>query len=197
MNIKILKAHRALLPGKIVPVHLNKVNYWVGANGCGKTSLIGELLNEFPRAEHYWNAASIEKGVITIEDKPKFDKILLSSPKLRQVQMADLNVVMDMGIERLHASDGQNNVADMMNSFREKDNPNILHIFDELDSHLDYKNKCIFFTALLPQIKGTVILTSHDSLFLTTCDVFDFTDYTQKKGLDYYSQQTVYPKKFK
>ena len=69
------------------------------------------------------------------------------------------------------------------------DDPNALFLFDELDTHLDYKMKYFFFTRFLSRLRGMVIVTSHDPYFLLEKPVFDLTDYKSKLGSEYYREQ--------
>jgi len=188
MKIDILKGYRNLPAGKTVSLTPNAVNTWVGANGTGKSSLLGLLLRELPTKECHWAALNREEGAIKVQGFEGVTQVTISSPRLRQVQLADMSALIQMGLKRLHSSDGQNNVADLNAAAALMDDPTVLHVFDEIDGHLDYFGKVVFF-AFLSKIKGTTILISHDPSFLFHYDVLDFGDFKTKKGSEYYEQQ--------
>lgn len=182
---------RNLKKGLEIPIHVGKINTWVGCNGTGKSSvtelLYTSLQKEQPKLKKqcYWKQTTVDKDLAHLEDCPKFSSVYIGSDKLRQVQWIDMDALLDLGIERLKASEGQNCTQDMLQGFS-KSTEDTLTIFDETDGHLDYFYKVIFFNNVLPRIKGTVILISHDPVFLADMNVFDFTDFTEKMGKQYY-----------
>lgn len=190
MELKIKRDFRGLKAGSVIPITYGEVNYWMGGNGTGKstaTQLLYSLLVErFPKLERqeYWNAALSDNSTTIsaeCEFPPIISSIFISSDKLRQSQSIDIGVSSKLGIGRLGASEGMNSSADLQEMF-EKANSLSLNILDETDGHLDTYSKHIFFDYLLPRLKGTTILVSHDAFHLSTKSVFDFTDYKFRTG---------------
>lgn len=189
MNISILKDYRGLKKDTQFLIEPNKTNFWVGANGTGKTTLFSVLLPFLPKSESEWNARSIEKNVISISGFQNIKKVYLSSPKMRQAQMIDLDVCFSQGVGRLWQSEGQNSISDLIHAATGKEETDSIFMFDEIDGHLDYQFKVMFFLHVLPKIKGTKIVISHDARFLASEKVFDFTDLSFKTGSRYYLEQ--------
>lgn len=194
MKITIIKPYRTLKPGEIEL--LPKVNFWVGANGTGKSSLcqllLARLFKERPELDkpHYWNGVSgdIDSECVTIEGMGEIEEVFLYSDKLSQVRWVDLDACFSLpgGLGLLRASEGQTSQSFFAESVKNRDRKNVLFIFDEIDGHLDYKTKRLFFNRFLPTIRGTTIVISHDSLFLIGSQVFDFGDWSWKEAAEYY-----------
>ena len=191
MNLIIKKDHRGIKAGQVIPIHIGKLNTWVGSNGTGKSNATELLYTALEKVQPklkkkcYWRNTTIHTDIASLEDYPTFSHVNISSDKLRQAQFIDIDATLDLGIHRLKASEGQNSVQDMLEFFSNS-TPETLTIFDETEGHLDYFHKVLFFNNVLPRVKGTVILISHDPTFLSNLSVFDFTDFTEKTGKDYY-----------
>ena len=192
MKIKFLKNYRNFLKDEVYVIPHNKVSYWVGLNGTGKTTLTSVILslikdkNSKIVPENLYLSLPVENNIAEIEDFEQFTGVSFISPKNRATQMIDMDALLSMGVGRLWASEGQDSQANLVSLVKHINDPNHLFILDEIDGHLDYKSKLIFFTGFLKKVKGTVIVISHDTLFLRSEQVFDFDDKKDKMGRDYY-----------
>jgi len=196
MNLKILKDYHGLKKGQSIPIHIGKINTWVGSNGTGKSTATQLLYSALEKVQpklkkkHYWNNTTVDNSIASLEDVVTFSTVNISSDKLRQAQHIDMDCLIGVGLGRIWASEGQNSIRDMLDVFKNCTDDS-LTIFDETDGHLDYFNKVLFFNQLLPRIKGTVISISHDSTFLANQKVFDFGDFTEKMGSEYYTEMEL------
>lgn len=202
ITVTLSKEYRKLRPN--FPFVFNQgINFVFGPNGSGKSTLISILLasiqsqNKKLVPEELWNAYDATiiprtgKSILEVTGTENISQLRVSSAKLRQSQFVDLGVTMAMGISRLQASEGENSLHDIHSCLKLVDDPNALFLFDELDTHLDYKMKYFFFTRFLSRLRGTIIVTSHDSFFLMDQPVFDLTDYKTKLGREYYREQIL------
>jgi ATPase subunit of ABC transporter with duplicated ATPase domains len=194
MKIEFLKDYRNFKKGNVFEVSPNTINFWVGKNGTGKSTLASLILtaleskNKKLVPNHLWMATQTDKKIISLEGYEKFNGLTFVSDKLRQAQLTDMDSLLGMGLQRIWTSEGQNAQADVVQLAKIIHKPDHLTILDETDGHLDYSSKIIFFEALLKNIKGTVIVISHDSRFLKAQRVFDFGDMKEKIGEAYYNQ---------
>lgn len=204
IKIKILKNYRNLKKGEEFYIEYNSVNFWVGKNGTGKTSLASLILTELKKINakivpsFLWKALSMEKDIVSIEGLDKISGVSFYSDKLRQAQYIDMDSLIGMGIGRIWASEGQNAQQNVVELVKYLNDENRLFILDETDGHLDFNSKIIFFNKLLKKIKGTVIVITHDSRFLKNEKVLDFNDRGFKTGEDYYKnaeREVLNPKK--
>lgn len=192
MKIQFLKKFRNFKAGETFEVARNRVNYWVGRNGSGKSTLAALILTALKNhnkklvPSYMWMATLNDKDVADISGLKDFTGLSFISDKLRQTQMLDMGALMDMGLTRIWASEGQNSQQDVCELAKHMKDPNHLTILDETDGHLDYSSKVIFFEGLLRNIRGTVIVISHDSFFLKNKEVLDFDDKKVKSGEQYY-----------
>lgn len=202
MKIILPQPFRTLKPGTL-EITPNKPNYWVGLNGTGKSSLVqlflAQLFNQYPKLKkkEYWFSTvanhTLQDTPITIEGMDNIQEVLVYSDKLSQARWIDMGACLALpgSVGTLNASEGQTSVMFLGESAKAKGRKNVLHIFDEIDGHFDFRTKHIFFNRLLHMIKGTSIIISHDSLFMMNERVFDFGDWTHKQGGEYYSQHMI------
>ena len=179
---------KSLKAGTKIPIAPNAANYFVGLNGTGKSVTFSTL------AAKVQNSLKVKGNWMTPPPSYLMDKIEISgfdgikdvyhfTAKSRQSQWIDLDMAFSSasGIGSLKSSEGVNNQAELVSVFEKaKKDPALdestLYIFDEIDGCLDVRAKSIFFDRLIPALKGTVIICSHDCLFLKARSLFDFTD---------------------
>jgi ABC-type transport system involved in cytochrome bd biosynthesis fused ATPase/permease subunit len=194
MKLTLKKDYRCLKPGTLI---INpSVNYWVGSNGTGKSSMVQLLLghlyvNKKLGNKNDWNSRydNSDLDALIKAEGDSFDELIQFSDKQRQSHFIDLDSTMSYGIEALWMSEGQNAYNVLARAKQHINNSKALLIFDELDSHLDYAGKWVYFNRLLPAIRGTAIVISHDPLFLHGCRVLDFGDMQMKNGEEYYQTE--------
>lgn len=196
MKIKILKDAGSLKAGGKITLGKNEVNYFVGPNGSGKTILLGAL------AEHL--KAKTEKPCwfayppSHIGEKFSFSgfedvsKVFFFTGKTRQAQWVDMDYTLSgpNSVFSLHSSEGMNAQVELVSAVKGflKD-PDSLVIFDEIDSNFDLKAKKFFWSRVLPNFKGTVIVVTHDPYFPLGEKVLDFSDLKYKPFKEYYDSQ--------
>lgn len=182
--------------GKEINIYPNEVNFWVGSNGSGKTLASSVLLTHLMKQEslrdsNYWMATLAnekEKGT-EILGFECINKVILSSSKLRSSQFVDLNITLSLGVGRLNASEGENCREDLIEALKEKDNPNALFIFDEMDGHFDLPTKRLFFERIGKILKGTIILISHDVWYSASQErLFYFDEWKEMSGMEYFKK---------
>lgn len=197
MKITLKQAYRTLKPCEIT---LNRgVNFWVGSNGTGKSSLVQLLLGHLwkhkklgKQHDYHARCSSSEADMIELQGMEHISALRVFSDKQRQTAWLDMEVALGapggLGVS-LQGSEGQNAYAALSEAKGSILDPNALLIFDELDGHLDFAGKYAYFNKYLHAIRGTAIVISHDSLFLTGHEVFDFTDLTHRSGELYYERE--------
>jgi ATPase subunit of ABC transporter with duplicated ATPase domains len=197
MQFTILSDYRGLTPTVLT---FSRRTTIVGANGSGKTSLLSLLLqalaNAVPTAipKHAYtmmpDAAS--EPLSRVDNLGDVSQVHIYSPLIRHAQKSNMDALLEGGgIARLWLSEGQNVMEDLGKFADQLQDPNAIFIFDELDGHLDYKGKYLFFKYFLPKIQGRVIITSHDPHFLFDETCLDLTDMTSKQGATYYQEQLL------
>lgn len=203
MKIKIVKDFKALKSGAEIAIEPNKINYFVGLNGSGKTVTFGALYkhiqdifqkNKIVKKKNWMvNPPQHLQEHFDFEGFESIKDIVFITAKTRQSQWVDLDLCFDtaLGVGSLHASEGMTNQAEIVKLMDKKDEVDTLFMFDEIDGPLDYRAKSIYFDRVLPRLKGTVIVCSHDALFFTGKDVYDFTTASRKNIVDYVKENTV------
>lgn len=193
MKINFSKKYYSMPEGLSIEIEPNAVNFWVGENGSGKSVTASALMTliqkKLGERKSNWMATELrEINAVTIEGFEGVSSFSFSSSKIRQSQFVDLDVVFDLpnGFGRLNASEGENNLADLVDYLKYKDDPNHLYILDEIDGHFSAKHKMIFFDRFLNAIKGTAIVITHDIYYTVGQEkVFDFDTKTVKNGTQY------------
>lgn len=175
----------------------NTVNFIVGLNGSGKTvmtSSLNEFLAKKLKKKSNWmtNPPEHIKG-FDFEEFDNIKDVWHYTAKTRQSHWLDLDITLQsvMGHAALWASEGMSCQAEIVAAFKKKEEKDTLFIFDEIDGNLDIRAKFLFFDAVLPALKGTSIVMSHDPYFLMGCEVFDFTDKTKKTFLEYREENCI------
>lgn len=194
MKINFLEDINPKLPkGSFLTVEPNKTNLVVGRNGSGKTitfsSLVTHLVKQTKQKDHNWMVeprADIQKK-FSFEGFESVNQVVHYTAKIRQSHWVDLDMALShpYGHMVLNSSEGQSSLGELSRAAKHKDNPDCLFIFDELDGCFDHKTKSIFFDRILPRLKGTKIVCTHDSWFPRGQTVFDFTDGTWKEFSTY------------
>lgn len=203
MKILFNKPFRIFTEKDSIEIIPNTVNYFVGLNGCGKSVITSSL------AEHVFDSFSKKKKEeqrynwmtrppdyimenFRFEGFESITDISFYTAKHRQSQYVDLNMTFDhpANIGCLKISEGMNNQSEIVNAFKDKDNINKLYIFDEIDGTLDVRAKHLFFDRLLPQLKGTVIVCTHDTFFVRKQEVIDLSTNTKMSMTDYFIKYT-------
>ena len=139
--------------------------------------------------EAYWNATASEDAPFSATGFEQVSSFYLHSSKMRQAQFIDLSSTIAQGLGRIWASEGEDCIMTLNKCIPALEDPNALFLFDEVDGHLDYYHKTLFFEYILPRIKGTALVVTHDPYFLADLSVLDLTDSTHKTGIKYYDEQ--------
>lgn len=200
MQIQIVKEDLKLPKGTTINVLPNSVNRFVGLNGSGKTicfSALADFLVKRLKLEGNWMTPPPKflSNQFKFEGFSIIKHIIHFTAKSRQSQFIDLDIAFTSaaGANALNLSEGMNCQAELAKllsdaiSNPEKDKKT-LYIFDEIDGPLDPRAKSIFFDQLLPKLKGTVVVCTHDCFFLGKKDVFDFTDGSVKSAVQYFTE---------
>ena len=198
MKIKVVKdfsngVRTKLNAGLEIEITPNTANYFVGLNGSGKTitmSTLASFLSKQTKNTLNWMISPPEHIMecFNFEGFEEVKDVYIVTAKSRQSQWVDLDIALKtpMGPFVLHASEGMANQAELVNIWDRRNEKDTVFIFDEIDGTLDVKSKSLFFNKMIPSIKGTVIVMSHDVFFLLNQDkVFDFTDKKYKSALKY------------
>jgi ATPase subunit of ABC transporter with duplicated ATPase domains len=202
MHFSLTKPYRGLTPTTLLD--LPRRLAVVGQNGSGKTSFLAQFLAalsqhaKVPKHAYRMLPSSSETSGELI-DPGAISQLLVFSPTLRHTQHTDMDSLLSMGLGRMWISEGQNVLADMSGFLEHMHDPDAFFVLDEMDGHLDYKSKYIFFRYFLPNVKGRVLIASHDPHFLASSTCLDLTDMQYKLGAEYYAQQiaSLTPKKKK
>jgi ATPase subunit of ABC transporter with duplicated ATPase domains len=194
MKLIFKKDFYCLKKGLSIEIEPNKVNFWVGSNGSGKstaTSILMTLLQKQFKMEkkETWMATNVQcrDGGAKLEGFENTSDFSFSSEKVRQAQWVSIDTFDLMeGVGRLRASEGENILADFTRFVKHKDDPNHVYLFDEMDGHLDVRYKGLFFDRFLPNIKGTVVVVTHDIYYTVGQErVFNFDTKTFTTGTEY------------
>lgn len=190
MQIKLLNNFRGLKEGQNITIKPNALNRWMGFNGSGKSTAASMLLTHFNKIDNavpaeVWNGLLIDTTAYEITGGSKITKVSYYSDRIRQSQSVDIGIAIATGLGRLQSSEGQNAQQDVHDAFKHRNDKHRLFIFDEVDGRLDQRHKIIFYDYILPKLKGTVIIISHDLLFNTKHEILDFSDFKVKTVTQY------------
>jgi len=204
MKIIFKKPFKIFTETNTIEIIPNTVNYFVGLNGCGKSvitsSLAEHIFDKFDRtkkkAQRYNWMTRPPDYLLENFDFEGFDSITditFYTAKHRQSQFVDLDQTFDhpSSIGCLRSSEGMNNQSELINAFKQRNDVNRLFIFDEIDGTLDIKAKSLFFDRLLPSLKGTVIVCSHETFFLRGKEVFDLSSNKKMELVEYFKLHSV------
>jgi len=197
MKIKFEKGLKNIPEGFELPIIPNAITYVVGLNGSGKTvtfSTLVNFLNKKLKKKGNWMTPPPDymmKG-FSFEGFDDITDVWHYTAKTRQSMWVDLDLTMESaaGIGSLHSSEGINCQAEIVAMAKKKNEEKTLFIFDEIDGNLDVRAKHIFFDHVLPTIKGTSIVMSHDPWFLIDKQVFDFSSGTYMLYQEYMRKYT-------
>ena len=198
MKIKYTKPSETSFEIELIP---NTVNYFVGLNGTGKTVTTSALeyhIREKLKKRGNWATVPATHLLepYTFEGFDEIADVWHYTSKTRQSHWVDLDMVFESAssISTLHSSEGMVCQSEIVRVFNKRDEENTLFIFDEIDGNLDIRAKQIFFNKVLPQLKGTSIVMSHDMFFFfinNDVRVFDFTTKTYKTYDEYYLENLI------
>lgn len=204
MKIVFKKPFKIFKEKDVIEIIPNKVNYFVGLNGCGKSVITSSLAdhiyskfdkNKQKKQRYNWMTRPPDYLLenFAFEGFEFITDITFYTAKHRQSQFVDLDQTFDHpnSVGCLRSSEGMNNQAELVEAYKQKDEPNRLFIFDEIDGTLDIRAKSLFFDHLLPKLAGTSIICSHETLYLGGKMVHDLTTNKKMKLVDYFTMNRI------